>query len=252
MKRRLIAFDLDGTLASSKSPIVELIADRLKELLALYDVCVVSGGTFAQFQLQLINRLHVDPAYLCKLHLMPTTGTRYFRFDVATLTWTRQYSDDLTAEQRVRIVQVLTGGARSLGFWEPEPQGKIIEDRGSQVTFSALGQDAPPPMKYAWDPDGAKKAALRDYAATRLADLEVHVGGTTSVDVTNAGVDKAYGMRRLMAILGLTNPDVLFLGDKLDLGGNDYPVKAMGIDTIAVGGWQDCALAIGAIIAVTP
>jgi HAD superfamily hydrolase (TIGR01484 family) len=252
MKRRLIAFDLDGTLATSKSPIVELIANRLKDLLAVYHVCVISGGTFSQFQLQLINRLHVDPADLCQLHLMPTTGTRYFRFDAMTLTWTRQYSDDLTGEQRARIVEVLTRGAKSLGFWEPEPHGEIIEDRGSQVTFSALGQNAPPSEKHAWDPDGTKKRALRDYAATRLPDLEVHVGGTTSVDVTNAGVDKAYGMRRLMSILGLTNPDVLFLGDKLDEGGNDYPVKAMGIDTITVGGWQDCALAIEAVIAVTP
>lgn len=252
MKRRLIAFDLDGTLATSKSPIVELIANRLKDLLALYHVCVISGGTFGQFQLQLINRLQVNPADLSKLHLMPTTGTRYFRFDAATLTWTRQYSDDLTGEQRARIVEVLTHGAKSLGFWESQPQGEIIEDRGSQITFSALGQNASPPMKYAWDPDGSKKKALRDYAAARLPDLDVHIGGTTSVDVTNAGVDKAYGMRRLVSILGLTNPDVLFLGDKLDEGGNDYPVKAMGIDTIAVGGWQDCALAVEAIIAVTP
>jgi HAD superfamily hydrolase (TIGR01484 family) len=251
MKRRLIAFDLDGTLATSKSAIGELIANRLKDLLTLYDVCVISGGTFAQFQVQLIDRLHVSPADLSRLHLMPTTGTRYFRFDATTLTWTRQYSDDLTGEQRARIVDVLTDGAKSLGFWEPKPQGEIIEDRGSQVTFSALGQNAPPPMKYTWDPDGAKKKALRDYAATRLPELEVHIGGTTSVDVTNAGVDKAYGMRRLMRILDLTNADVLFLGDKLDEGGNDYPVKAMGIDTIAVGGWQDCALAVEAMIAVT-
>src|SRR6185369_7992836 len=120
MKRRLIAFDLDGTLATSKSAIGELIANRLKDLLTLYDVCVISGGTFAQFQVQLIDRLHVSPADLSRLHLMPTTGTRYFRFDATTLTWTRQYSDDLTGEQRARIVDVLTDGAKSLGFWEPK------------------------------------------------------------------------------------------------------------------------------------
>jgi hypothetical protein len=55
--------------------------------------------------------------------------------------------------------------------------GDIIEDRGSQITFSALAQAAPPEAKYAWDPDGSKKRKLRDYAAARLADLEVRGGG---------------------------------------------------------------------------
>ena len=93
--------------------------------------------------------------------------------------------------------------AKSLGYWEPDPTGDIIEDRGSQVTFSALGQQASPDAKYAWDPDGAKRRSMRDRVASALPDLEVHVGGQTSIDVTNAGVDKAYAMRKLMAILGL-------------------------------------------------
>jgi phosphomannomutase len=250
MRRRLIAFDLDGTLATSKSPIDDLMATRLKDLLGLYDVCVISGGDFPQFDLQLVNRLHVSPTALAKLHLMPTCGTRYYRFDISTHAWTRQYSEDLTAEQRSRIIGVLTAGAKELGFWEPTHYGQIIEDRGSQITFSALGQNAPPALKYAWDPDGNKKDALRRYAETRLPE-QVHIGGTTSIDVTNVGVDKAYGIRRLLNVLDLAMADVLFLGDKLDEGGNDFPVKAMGIDTIAVDSWQSCALAIEAIVAVT-
>jgi hypothetical protein len=95
-----------------------------------------------------------------------------------------------------------------------------------------------------------KKLALRDYAQQRLPDLEVHVGGTTSVDVTKAGIDRAYEMRRLMTALGVAIGDILFFGDKLDEGGNDYPVKAMGIDSIAVKGWEDTALALRAIIEV--
>lgn len=135
--------------------------------------------------------------------------------------------------------------------WETEPYGEIIEDRGSQITFSALGQEAPAEKKYAWDPDGVKKRSIRDYVAQRLPDLEAHVGGTTSVDVTEAGIDKAYGMRKLMKSLSLTSDDILFFGDKLDEGGNDYPVKAMGIDCIAVKSWEETALALQAIIEVS-
>jgi len=250
VRRRLIGFDLDGTLAVTKSPIPDLIAERLADLLAVVDVCVVSGGDFTQFRQQLIARLDVGPTHLVRLHLLPTTGTRYFRYDPVADAWRLQYSEDLAPQHRDAAIGVLTDVAKSLGYWEPDPTGDIIEDRGSQVTFSALGQQASPDAKYAWDPDGTKRRSMRDRVASGLPDLEVHVGGQTSIDVTNAGVDKAYAMRKLMAILGLAAPDVLFFGDQLDEGGNDYPVKAMGIDTITVAGWRDSALAIEAIIAV--
>ena len=138
-----------------------------------------------------------------------------------------------------------------LGYWELNPSGPIIDDRGTQVTFSALGQQAPAAKKYAWDPDGSKRRSLRDFAAQRLPDLEVHLGGTTSVDVTNTGIDKAYGMRKLMATVGLATDDILFFGDQLGEGGNDHPVKSLGIDTISVIGWDETALAIHAIIEVS-
>ncbi len=182
---------------------------------------------------------------------MPTSGTKYFRFDERSLTWVMQYSEDLAPQERAEIIDILTAGAKALGLWETNPDGDIIEDRGSQITLSALGQQAPAKKKYAWDPDGAKKESLRDYAAQRLPHLAVHVGGTTSVDVTQAGIDKAYGMHKLMKILELNCDDILFFGDKLDEGGNDHPVKAMGIDTIAVNDAEETARALEAIIAVS-
>jgi hypothetical protein len=251
MKRRVIAFDLDGTLAVTKSPISEIMAERLGELLSTYEVCVISGGVFDQFQIQVIDRLAVGPELMARLNIMPTSGTKYLRFDPREQEWEVQYSEDLSPETRSQIVDALATGAKELGYWEAEPYGNIIEDRGSQITFSALGQEAPAEEKYAWDPSGVKKLSLRDYAQRRLPDLEVHVGGTTSVDVTRAGIDKAYGMRKLMTALDLAITDILFFGDKLEEGGNDYPVRAMGIDCIAVESWEGTALALEAIIAVT-
>lgn len=250
-KRKLIAFDLDGTLAVTKSAVSDVMVDRLRDLLRTYQVCVISGGMFKQFEQQLLDRLDVSPQQLSKLHIMPTSGTKYFRFDQRDLRWVLQYSEDLAPADRDEIIDVLSAGAKALGYWETEPDGNVIEDRGSQITFSALGQQARPEKKYAWDPDDVKKKALRDYAAQRLPDLEVHVGGTTSVDVTRAGIDKAYGMRKLMEILDMTIDDILFFGDKLGEGGNDYPVKAMGIDSIAVRDSRDTALALEAIIGVS-
>ena len=251
MKRRVIAFDLDNTLADSKSPITEQMADLLNGLLKRFQVCVISGGKFGQFEEQLLDHLKAAPRALTALHIMPTCGTRYYRFDVATEAWQQVYAEDLPADKKAMIVAALNKGADALGFRETKLWGEQIEDRGSQVTFSALGQEAPVANKEAWDPDGAKKRKLRDYVAKEIPEFEVRVGGSTSIDVTKHGIDKAYGMKKLIALLGVAKEELIFVGDRLDEGGNDYPVKAMGVDCLKVSGWKDTALVIETILEVT-
>ena len=251
MKRRVIAFDLDNTLADSKSPITEQMAGLLDRLLRKFQVCVISGGSFAQFEKQLLGRLRTAADRLEALHVMPTCGTRYYRFDVTGGARKQVYAEDLTAAQRTKIVAALNKGADALGYRETKLWGAQIEDRGSQVTFSALGQEAPVASKQAWDPDGARKQKLRAYVAKAIPEFEVRVGGSTSIDVTKPGIDKAYGIKKLIELLAATKKDVLFVGDQLSKGGNDYPVKAMGVDSLEVSRWQDTALVIEAILGVT-
>ena len=251
MKRRLIAFDLDNTLADSKSPLTDEMADLLDRLLLRFQVCVISGGTFEQFQKQLLHGLKAATDALQALHLMPTCGTRYYRFDITTGSWRLEYAEDLTAAQKTTIVAALDKGADALGYRAARLWGAQIEDRGSQITFSALGQDAPITEKEAWDPDGEKKRKLRDYVAKLIPELGVRVGGSTSIDVTKHGIDKAYGIGKLIALLDAAKQDVIFVGDRLSEGGNDYPVKAMGVDCLAVSRWQDTALVVQTILDVT-
>lgn len=251
MRKKVIAFDLDDTLAVTKSPISDKMGDLLIGLLKKYDVCVISGGKFEQFTMQVVDRLKATGPEFSRMHLMPTCGTKYYRFDELTEKWTAMYSHDLTSDQKKRIMQSLEKRAKELDLWEEKPYGEIIEDRGSQITYSALGQQAPPDLKYRWDPDNKKKYALRELVSKDLIDLEVRAGGTTSIDVTMIGVDKAYGMQKLIEEMSISKDDILFIGDKMEEGGNDYPVKAMGIDSIAVEGWEDTALVLEGILAVT-
>lgn len=251
MTKKVIAFDLDDTLAVTKSPISDKMGLLLVRLMEKYDICVISGGAFHQFKVQVIDRLEASSGVLNKLHLMPTCGTKYYNYDNKNNDWKIQYEHALTADQKERVLKALEDSAKKLGLWEAKPYGEIIEDRGSQITFSALGQQAPAEAKYAWDPTHEKKKKLRDAVALLLPDLEVRTGGTTSVDVTMIGVDKAYGMRKLMEQMKITKEEILFIGDKLQEGGNDYPVKAMGIDTIEVERWEDTAYVLEGILAVS-
>lgn len=245
--KKVIVFDLDGTLAASKSAITPEMSDLMGKLLGKFVVCVISGGKYEQFQEQFLTNLNVPADMLPNLHLMPTCGTRYFRYEDGG--WKQIYAEELLEPDRVRIAAVLTAGAKELGLWEDKTWGDIIEDRGTQVTFSALGQHAPVDAKHAWDPDRSKKEALRDYAAARLPQFEVRTGGSTSVDITTKGIDKAYGMHKLQDALSIKPEEILFIGDALDPNGNDYPVKAAGIDTIAVKNETETAELIKKIIA---
>lgn len=239
---KLVAFDLDDTLAPSKTPMSDEMAAGLMRLLEVIDVCIISGGTYDQFKAQVIARLPAGPT-LRRLHLMPTCGTRYYRLghEERAEEWVEVYSEPLSEQDRGAASQVLREAATRLGLWAPDGEvfGERIEDRGTQITFSALGQQAPVDLKHAWDPDGAKRLRLRAEVQAQLPDLEVRAGGSTSIDITRRGIDKAYGMRILMKDLDLSADEVHFVGDRLEPGGNDFPVRSLDISVHQVAGPEE-------------
>lgn len=252
MSKKLIAFDLDDTLSITKSPISDRMSGLLGRLLEKYDVCVISGGNIDQFHKQVIDRLDVPKHLLGKLHLMPTCGTRYYRYDELNSKWAMQYANDLTKDQKTRIVEALKTVAKEMNIWCETPQGEIIEDRFSQITMSALGQQATPDEKYAWaEKYKDLRPIYRDKVAQIVPDVEVRIGGTTSTDVTLPGIDKAFGMTKLIEAIDISKDEILFFGDKLEEGGNDFPVKNMGIDSIAVDGWETTAYALEGLLGVS-
>lgn len=242
---KLVAFDLDDTLAPSKSPLPDEMRAALLALLAKRPVAIISGGQFGQFEAQVIARLP-ESELLDDLHLMPTNGTRYYQHRDGA--WHVVYSHLLSDEDRAACAVALETEARALGLWEERSWGPKIEDRGSQVTFSALGQEAPVDAKKAWDPDGSKRALLRSAVQPHVPHLDVHAGGSTSIDITARGIDKAFGIRSLMEQLGLEASDILFVGDRLMPGGNDHSVIAVGVQTHAVEGWEDTAPFVSALV----
>lgn len=244
----LLAFDLDDTLAPSKTRLPDEMAQVFAQLLPRTQLAVISGGQIGQFRSQVIEALESAGAtHLENLHLMPTCGTQYFRFVDGA--WDRRYVESLSDDEKARALRAVEDSARELGLWSEETWGNVLEDRESQITFSALGQEAPVEAKYGWDPTGEKKEALRARVAELIPDLEVRAGGSTSVDITRRGRDKAYGVNRLLEATGLELSDMLFYGDQLQPGGNDHAVAAMGARTIEVTGWPDTLARLQALLA---
>jgi phosphomannomutase len=229
--KKLIVFDLDGTLAESKSALDAEMSALLAGLLTVAKVAVISGGDWPQFEKQLVSNLPPGQE-MENLLLLPTCGTKFFQFNGGG--WKKLYADDLSAAEKGKILASFQQALAETGFKPERTWGEIIEDRGSQITFSALGQQAPLAEKAKWDPDFAKRKKIQAILDTLIPEFSVRLGGTTSIDVTKPGIDKAYGIRKLRELLGIGIEEMIFVGDAIFPGGNDYPPKEMGVDSIQV------------------
>ncbi|KIU28993.1 MULTISPECIES: HAD-IIB family hydrolase [unclassified Sphingomonas] len=244
--KQLIAFDLDGTLAESKQPLQEPMGEALADLLGVAHVAVISGGDWPQFQKQVASRLPAR-ADLSKLWLMPTTGTKlYVHRDGAWQTVYAELFDDAT---KAKILKAFDESLEATGFVPEKTWGERIEDRGSQITFSALGQEAPVAEKEHWDPKFEKRKVIQADLKQRLPGLSINMGGATSIDITQEGVDKAYGLKKLRDESGIALDAMMFIGDAIFPGGNDYPAKELGLDTVRVRDPEETISVITAIVA---
>ncbi|TSC74576.1 MAG: HAD-superfamily hydrolase, partial [Parcubacteria group bacterium Gr01-1014_44] len=231
-KAKLIIFDLDGTLAPSKSDMDAEMAELIKKLLEKKMVAVISGGSYEQFQKQFLAKLTSRPRFdlsenprsnlLKNLFLFPTSGSTFYRY--AANGWQEVYAENLSEEEKRKVFEAFTKTFQESNHSHPEKTyGKVIEDRGTQITFSAVGQEAPLEVKGEWNKaHHAVRLKLATTLQTFLPDLEVQLGGLTSIDVTCKGIDKEYGIRQIKKHLGIDFNEMLFVGDALFPGGNDY------------------------------
>ena len=217
----------------------------LHDLLGIIKVAVISGGDWPQFERQVLSHLPHDES-LANLSLLPTCGTKLFRY---TGQWKKIYSEDFTSDEKAKIIASLKKAVVDAGFKVEKVWGEVIEDRGSQITYSALGQQAPLEEKRKWDPDFAKRKKIKAILDHLLPMVSVRLGGATSVDVTKLGIDKAYGIRKLREVLGILLKEMIYIGDALFAGGNDYPAEQAGVVSIPVQGPHETKRVIDAIIA---
>lgn len=253
--KELIVFDFDGTLAKTKTPIDKQMMALLTKLLAVKHVAIIGGGKYEVFKELLVKPLKVPPRLLKNLFLFPATSTAFYRFDRS---WKSVYSLTLPKAERARIKKSFEQVFKEIGYMHPpKTYGTLIEDRGTQVTFSALGQDVVAvlgkkkgvALKEEWKEKNAHmKMKIVKALSKKLPHLEVHAAGHTSIDVTKKGIDKAYGLRQIEKYLHVKIKNMLFVGDAIFPGGNDYAVTKTKVDYIKVANPEETKKIIRAIV----
>jgi hypothetical protein len=243
--KKLIVFDLDGTLAESKAAIDKEMATRFAALLTVAKAAIISGGDWPQFEKQVLAHLPKGKN-LQNLSILPTCGTKFYRYKRG---WKQLYAENFKPAQKEKILDCLNEAIDKSGFKAKKTWGDPIEDRGSQITYSGLGQKAPLDEKKIWDPDFAKRGKIKKQLDKMLPEFDVNLGGATSIDITKHGIDKKYGIHKLRDVLDIKIGEMIFIGDAIFPGGNDYPAKQAGAFSIRVSNPDETKTVIEGIVA---
>ncbi len=249
--KKLIVFDLDGTLTKSKSDLDAHMARLLKELLLNKKVAIIGGGRYKQFQKQFLAKLKIPKKQMQNLFLFPTNATAFYRYRHG---WKEVYAKTLPLALRKKILDGFRKAFKETKYAHPQKVfGRVIEDRGTQMTFSALGQRAPEPLKrklkMEWEKNGSDpRPGIAKTLKKYIPSLELRLNGMTSIDITKKGIDKAYGIRQIEKQLNIKRHEMLFIGDAIFPGGNDYAVVKTGVDYVKVKDQEETKKIIGKLI----
>lgn len=247
---KLVMFDLDDTLTESKCAVKPDMVEVLHELLATRSVAIISGCKWEQFQRQLVQ--HIDAVHYPRLVVAPVSGGQVFRWFDDRWQLRRETSLGISLAQVREAFEkafAVCGYQRPARLW-----GAQFEDRGCQVTFSALGQEAPYSAKKTFDPDfRVRKPLIRELERILPPHLLVRAGGATSIDVS--AFEKDYGIGQVvreMEAEGIDENDVLFVGDAIFPGGNDYCVTRTKVRYVATKGLEDTQRIIRQLMLAEP
>jgi HAD superfamily hydrolase (TIGR01484 family) len=238
-KKRIIIADVDETICDSCQEISDEMAHQINSLIKKgFHFAFISGTTVKELQRMISSK--VIEAH----HILGTTGTNYtFVNNQGNNSDNNQrtkeiYNHSFTDEEKKNIFTVLEKLITQFNIQSMTTKEDQLQDRDSQITLSAIGRNASLELKKKYDPDGLKRKEWINFIKEELNDYELKIGGTTSLDVTRKGLDKAWGIKEFAKYYNLPLNEIIYFGDKLYPGGNDYAASKI-VDCVAVKSPED-------------
>lgn len=227
-------FDLDDTLVETfEAPSPEMLQGILR-MLDLMPLAIITGRDFPWMESDFLPQM-VHSRNIGRFFVFPEGAAQCRWWDGRE--WKELYGWALTDDERTRIKKAIAECVEETGVLKGLPVfGEQYVDKKAMIAFAALGLEVPRDLKYSWDPGNVRRAKLRDAIAVKLPEYDVLMGGATSTDVTKKGVNKSHGVRWLSEHLHIPPQEMLYVGDALYPGGNDYVVIETGIQTRSTSG----------------
>lgn len=216
MQYKYLFFDLDKTIAPARQPILPEMYTLLQSL--PHEIIIVSGQEVPKIKWQ-TNGL---PAF--RLGQNGNHATKANEIELWNIPLDESHREEILAH----VNKLIEGIDHEINYdWKP------IEDRGSQITFSPIGNEAPVDLKMVYDPDRKKRDALLEVIPFISDDLIVKIGGSTSLDYIHKDRHKGTNVKKLIGNNNWNENECVYFGDGLFPGGNDEAVIGV-IDTIPV------------------
>lgn len=226
--KRVIIADVDQTICEPAQVVQRELAEQIAALVGRgYSFAFISGTNVEELQRMISNQLEKEH------HLLANTGATYGvqRNGSSMIV----YSQTLTPVEKQEITAAFEKLIQEYNLQPLTSKEDQLLDRKSQITLSVLGRNAPLEVKKAFDPHGEKRKKWIEFLRQYLPEdkYEIRFGGTTSIDVTRKGIDKEWGIQEFAKYNGVALSEIVFIGDRLYPGGNDYPAAKI-VDCIAV------------------
>jgi phosphomannomutase len=219
-------FDIDGTLTASRQQIDSEFANWFYNFQLANNTYCVTGSDPAKTIEQCGEKIvrAFDRSYFCLGNQAWKDNKCYYVSD-----WS------LSKEQYEYISVLLKNSVY------PYKTGNHIETRVGLVNVSTVGRNATIVQRNeysAWDQVHNERAHFANAIMQRFTDLQVDIGGMISVDIIQKGKDKSQILKDFSE-----NENIMFFGDRLDIGGNDHllatAITARGNVAVQVSGWQE-------------
>ncbi len=227
--KKVIIADVDETLCESCQVITPEMADQVNTLLSRgYSFAIISGTD--------VKELHrmVSSGVNHEHHILGNSGTNYVKV-LGDKSMHPQYTHELAEEDKAELRNAFEKLIEYANLVSMTTKDDQILDRQSQMTLSVIGRNAPIEVKKALDPDGKKRMEWISFLKQHVDATKYHfkIGGTTSIDVTQKGLNKRVGIIKFAEHHGIKLHEILYFGDRMDPGGNDYEAAKI-VDCVAV------------------
>ena len=204
----VFVFDIDGTLTESRLRIDSEFQSFMLEFCKDHDVYLITGSdrpkTFEQLGFELYDA--------CK-GVWQCNGNEFWEGS------RRGEKKDFNMDYEFK--KFLTDKVNSSRY--PIKTGSHIEERTGMANFSTVGRGATLEQRadyYKWDKVNHERILLCEEINREYPKLMASVGGEISIDIAIRGNNKS----QVADILNKKYNHIHFFGDRMDYGGNDYPL----------------------------
>lgn len=219
--KKLICFDLDGTLTQHRSKLEQENKELLDKLGRKYKLLMVGAGGAERIYAQM-NEYPID---ILGNYGMEESRIIKDKFQIVRRT--------ITQPDKQLFIDNIQYLREKYGYTQYKGEGVEFHSTG-MVTFPLLGTKADIADKLAFDPNREKRKVLYPEVIELFPNHTVYIGGSSSFDFSEKKYNKYDAIMAYAKENGYQKEDILYVGDDFGDGGGDSHVRIGGLDYVEI------------------